>query len=89
MVFNRADDRSGLSPADVAAAIHGPISARIPVSHDVPASINRGVPITASDPKHPVSIAVRELAQSTITGSPATPERRNGRFGLKLRMRTK
>ena len=89
VVFNRADDRSGLSSADVEAAISGPISARIPVSHDVPASINRGVPITASDPKHPVSLAVRELAQSTITGSPATPERRSGRFGLKLRMRTK
>jgi pilus assembly protein CpaE len=88
IVFNRADARSGLSAADVENAIKTPITARIPNSYDVPASINRGVPLAISDAKHPVTQAIRELAELAITGSSNTSHRRPSRRGLKLRMRS-
>ncbi|MDH4159736.1 MAG: hypothetical protein OEV62_05715, partial [Actinomycetota bacterium] len=40
--------------------------AQIPSSRDVPASINRGVPIVLDDPKHPVSLAIKQFAQRSV-----------------------
>jgi pilus assembly protein CpaE len=91
IVFNRADARAGLSAADVESAIKTPIAVRIPSSHDVPASINRGVPLAQSNPKHPVSVAIREMADTQITGgsgSTRSSHRQPGRRGMKLRMRS-
>jgi pilus assembly protein CpaE len=34
----------------------------IPSSRDVPISVNRGVPLVLQDPTHPVSMAIRKLA---------------------------
>jgi pilus assembly protein CpaE len=90
IVLNRTDPRAGLSTADAESAISTPISALIPASPDVSASINAGVPITLSEPNHPVSLAIRELADRAITGTPAatTADQRSSRFGLKRRMRS-
>jgi len=63
IVLNRADAKVGLRPDDVVAAIKTPIAVNIPNSLTVPASVNRGVPIVLDDPKGPVALALRELAE--------------------------
>ena len=92
IVFNRSDARAGLSAADIESAIKTPISVRIPSSYDVPASINKGVPLAQQNPKHPVSLAIREIADTQITGGSSaadqTSHRQSGRRGRKLRMRS-
>jgi pilus assembly protein CpaE len=42
------------------------IAVMVPNSTAVPASVNRGVPIVLDEPKHPVSVAMRELTESFI-----------------------
>ncbi|MFC0004185.1 AAA family ATPase [Micromonospora siamensis] len=66
VVLNRSDARVGLTAADVDRVLRTPTAAHIPSSRDVPISINRGVPIVLDKPTHPVSRAVRELAQQQI-----------------------
>lgn len=70
VVLNRADAKVGLSTADAERVARVPIRSYIPSSRDVPISVNRGVPITAAQPNHPVSAAIRELA-TRITGDAA------------------
>jgi pilus assembly protein CpaE len=79
IVFNRADDASGLSEADMERALRAPIAARVPASRDVPASINRGVPIVAAKPDHQVSKAIRRFASEVIVGESEVPRHREGR----------
>ena len=62
IVLNRADTKVGLRSEDVVSAIKAPIAVNIPNSLTVPASVNRGVPIVLDDPRGPVSLAIRELA---------------------------
>jgi len=70
VILNRSDAKVGLNNEDVVAAIKEPIAAMIPSSSHVPASVNRGVPIVMDEPKHPVSLALRSLADKyIITGS--------------------
>ena len=62
VVLNRADAKVGLALDRGREDAPGRrSSAHIPSSRDVPASINRGVPIVLDDPQHPVSKAIREL----------------------------
>jgi pilus assembly protein CpaE len=61
VVVNRADAKVGLGVGDIEKAIRLPIAARIPSSRDVPASTNRGVAISVDNPRHPVSLAIRQL----------------------------
>jgi pilus assembly protein CpaE len=91
IVLNRADARSGLSAAEVEKAIKTPIAVHVPSSPDVPASINRGVPLAVSAPKHAVTSVLRRLAEETFVGpetagAPADP--RPTKRGLRLRMRS-
>jgi pilus assembly protein CpaE len=67
IVLNRADSKVGLSIHEVEKILRAPISAHIPGSRDVPAAINRGVPIVLDDPRHPVSVAIRALGEQTLT----------------------
>jgi len=62
VVLNRFDVKVGLKAADVEAATKQPVAVCIPNSLDVPASINRGVAIVVDNPTHPVSVALRALA---------------------------
>jgi pilus assembly protein CpaE len=90
IVLNRSDARGGLTAADIEEAIKSPIVAHIPASHDVPASINRGVPLTALQPDHAVSQAIRELARRALVGEPTitTSGHRFSRRGSKTRTRS-
>lgn len=66
IVFNRSDDLNGLTAADIEATVKAPIAAHVPASRDVPASINKGVPLAQSQPKHSVSVAIQQLATRSI-----------------------
>jgi pilus assembly protein CpaE len=72
VILNRSDAKVGLNTEDVVAAIKQPIAAMIPSSSAVPASVNRGVPIVLDEPRHPVSVALRGLADKYIL-SPSAP----------------
>ena len=64
VLFNRSDARSAITAGEVAAVVRGPIAAHVPSSGDVPASINQGVPLMSAHPRHPVSVAIRQFADS-------------------------
>ncbi|TWP52389.1 AAA family ATPase [Lentzea tibetensis] len=86
IVLNREDPRVGLTVADVESVVKTNVTSRIPASLAVPASINRGVPITVESPDHPVSIAIRDIAAGTIAGARHEPSAaRRGFLGLRRR----
>jgi pilus assembly protein CpaE len=66
IVLNRCDAHVGLAPEDIESVIGMEIDVRLPSSKEVPASINRGVPIVVGSPRHPFSAAVAGLARSEI-----------------------
>jgi pilus assembly protein CpaE len=66
IVLNRSDAKVGLRAEDVVAALKQDIAVMVPNSTAVPASVNRGVPIVLDEPKHPVSAALRDLADNFI-----------------------
>lgn len=88
IVLNRADARGCLSFADVEQAVQHAITAHIPASHEVPVSINRGEPIVAALPEHPVSKAITDFASRVIAGEAAIGTPSAGRRGLRLRKRS-
>jgi pilus assembly protein CpaE len=72
IVLNRADSKVGLVISEVEKTLRTVISAQIPSSRDVPAAINRGVPIVLDDPKHPVSVAIRNFTERHVVGPAPT-----------------
>jgi pilus assembly protein CpaE len=66
IVMNRSDSKVGLSINEVEKTLRTTISVQIPSSRDVPAAINRGVPIVLDDPRHPVSVAIRNFSEQDI-----------------------
>lgn len=62
-VLNRADARVGLSMIDAAVAAGLDIDLQIPISKQVPVTINEGNPIILANPKSPVSRAIWELVE--------------------------
>ncbi len=75
IVLNRSDTKVGLTAEDVENALKAPIAVSIPSNLAVPASTNRGVAIILSEPRSPVSLAIRDLADTEI----------RRRFGEQLR----
>jgi pilus assembly protein CpaE len=69
IVLNRSDSKVGLAISEVEKTLRTTIAVQIPSSRDVPAAINRGVPIVLDDPKHPVSIAIRTFAERGVVGT--------------------
>lgn len=67
-VLNRSDAKVGLTVDDVVASLKQEIAVMVPTSSDVPASVNRGVPIVLDMPRHPVSAALRQLADNYLRG---------------------
>ncbi|TDO35708.1 MinD-like ATPase involved in chromosome partitioning or flagellar assembly [Kribbella sp. VKM Ac-2527] len=57
---------NGLPAADLDQLIRSPITWQLPSRDDVPASINRGEPLALTQPDHPVSQAVRRLADALL-----------------------
>lgn len=94
VVINRADSKVGLALSEVEKTLRAPITAQVASSRDVPASINRGVPIVLDDPKHPVSAAIRAFADQHVATAvraaeaPIPADLRRDRRGL-LRRRAK
>lgn len=66
IVLNRSDAKVGLRVDDVVTALKQDIAIMVPSSAAVPASVNRGVPLILDEPKHPVSHALRELAERHV-----------------------
>ena len=66
LILNRSAAKVGLNIEDVVVAIRQPIAAMIPSSVHVPASVNRGVAIVLDEPRHPVSQALRAIADTYI-----------------------
>ncbi len=95
VVLNRSDLKVGLHPSDVVAAVKQEIAVSVPNSLDVTAALNRGVPIVLDAPRHPVSVALRDLAERCVRGrlapdpapaglagsGPAGTRPRRGRWG--------
>lgn len=73
IVFNRSDSRVGITVADVERMLRAGVTVHVPSSRDVPTSINRGVPLVLAAAEHPVSVAVRGLAELSLR-SPPLPE---------------
>jgi Flp pilus assembly CpaE family ATPase len=79
VVLNRAGSKVGLTEADVERAIAAEPTVLVPSSRDVPASVNRGVPLVAAAPGHKVSVAFGRLAswcEQAGTAAPVAPQRR-------------
>jgi pilus assembly protein CpaE len=68
LVLNRADSNVGIKLTEVEKTAQMEIACRIPSSRDVPVSINQGVPIVLSQPKHDVSKAIRLFAEADVAG---------------------
>ena len=95
IILNRADSKVGLAIGEVEKSLRATISAQIPSSRDVPAAINRGVPIVLDDPRHSVSVAIKTFAENyvanvgpTAGARPARAPARTDRRGL-LRRRSR
>ncbi|GAA1635744.1 CpaE family protein [Catellatospora bangladeshensis] len=69
VVLNRADSKVGLTMTEIEKVIRVPIAGFVPSSRDVPLSANRGVPLATGQPQHPVSGAIRELAEKRFLGT--------------------
>lgn len=78
VVLNRSDAKVGLTASDIERVIRVPISAYVPSSRDVPVSINKGLPIVADNPSHPVSKAVRDFAGGLLAEGAASKRNSQG-----------
>src|SRR4051794_31324565 len=93
IVLNRADSKVGLAIHEVEKSLRTPTAGQIPSSRDVPAAINRGVPIVLDDPRHSVSLAIKHFAENYVVnaqqgGQPRGGDVKTERRGL-LRRRTR
>jgi pilus assembly protein CpaE len=89
IVLNRSDAKVGLRAEDVVAALKQDIAVMVPNSSAVPASVNRGVPIILDEPKHPVSVALRDLAERFVRNPDASGDRADdSRAGAQPRRRS-
>ena len=73
IILNRADSKVGLQIGEVEKSLRATISAQLPSSRDVPAAINRGVPIVLDDPRHPVSVAIKTFAEQYVANVQSGP----------------
>jgi pilus assembly protein CpaE len=74
IVLNRSDAKVGLRAEDVVSALKQDIAVMVPNSTAVPASVNRGVPIVLDEPKHPVSVALRDLSDRFVRVPEPSPD---------------
>lgn len=66
---------------DVEEAVGAHLSVHMPSSRDVPVSVNKGLPITFDQPDHPVSEAMRKLADR-CAGTTSVRETKRRMFSL-------
>lgn len=70
IILNRDEPNLGLSHSDIRAIVPSAIDARIPMSRDVIVCLNRGTTVIEESPRHPVSRAIRSLAQRIVAEQP-------------------
>ena len=73
VVLNRADAKVGLTAAETEKSLKAEVEAEIPSSRDVPASVNRGALLALDNPRHPVSQAVRRIADTIVLTDSTVP----------------
>jgi pilus assembly protein CpaE len=73
VVLNRADAKVGLTATETEKSLKTEVEAQIPSSRDVPATVNRGALIVLDNPRHPVSAAVRQIAEGIVVENPGGP----------------
>ena len=64
-VLNKSDIKTGISKQEVEEIIGEKFETLIPFSNEVPSATNKGIPLVKSKPRHPVSKAIRGLADRT------------------------
>lgn len=72
IVLNRSDSKVGLDITDVEKTLKVAITAQIPSSRAVSASINKGVPLVLEQPNHPISQAIRAFTEQRLQSSTAS-----------------
>ena len=82
LVLNRADDKVGLSGADVEATVGIPVEASVPTSRSIQIAVNQGAPVVQSDPRSPAGRALLGLAARFGEETPPAPAR-SRRFSRK------
>jgi len=73
VLLNRCGSHGGLPDEDVDALVRNPVAARLPITADVPASINAGVPLAISAPDHPFVGALRRFASTHVLSDREPP----------------
>lgn len=73
LVLNRSDAGAGLRRPDVEAALGMPVSYELPSAPDVPAAVNRGMPLTVAATAAPFSQAVLAMSASLLATSRSGP----------------
>lgn len=69
LMINHAGDPVGITTADIAEALQTPVKCEIPSSLDLPSATNSAKLLSLSQPKHPITNAIRAWAQ-TINPTP-------------------
>ncbi len=72
LLLNRADDAVGIGPDKVEAILGMRVAAEVATSMDIAAATNAGTPIVLSQPQHPSSLAIKELASKLSGGTVGT-----------------
>jgi pilus assembly protein CpaE len=67
VVLNRSDSRVGLTLSDIERVVRTPLVGHIPSTRDVPVSTNQGTPLMVENPNHPVSRAIRDIAEAHLS----------------------
>ncbi|MDT4986930.1 MAG: pilus assembly protein CpaE [Micromonosporaceae bacterium] len=67
VVLNRSDSRVGLTLGDIERVVRSEIVGHVPSTRDVPVSINQGIPLMVANPNHPVSRAIRDIAENHLS----------------------
>lgn len=73
LMLNHAGDKVGITAADIAHALNTRIECEIPSSLDLPTATNKGNLLTMTQPRHPISTAIRSWATLISPGTPAPP----------------
>jgi len=73
LVLNRSDAGAGLRRPDVEAALGMPVSYELPSAPDVPAAVNRGIPMTVAAVGAPFARAVLAMSSSLLSTSRSGP----------------
>ena len=73
LLLNRADDEVGLGADRVESILGMQIACQLGSSMEIAAATNAGRPIMSENPRHPSSVALREVA-SRLTGAPVAPD---------------